>query len=204
MLKNRALEVLRQEGHSLQFSDLYAMRFKSVADADDFTERYDPAHFDLIAEQTYAVQRGTFTPDILQEQRKLQWADMVLFYCPLWWYSVPAILKGWFDRVLAARFAYGPESVLAGKKAMFTVTTGGQPRPYTPEKRAVMTDILDHIQRGMLSLCGMLVLPPFAAYGGDYTTRDQGQQYLLQYTQLLIALPEIAPIDYTQQGGYLF
>jgi NAD(P)H dehydrogenase (quinone) len=204
VLKNRAIEVLTQQGHSLQFSDLYAMRFKATADADDFTERYDPAHFDLIAEQTYAVRRGTFTPDIAQEQRKLQWADAVLFYCPLWWYSIPGILKGWFDRVLAAGFAYGPESMLAGKKAMFTVTTGGKPRPFTPEKRAVISDILDHVQRGTLHICGMSILPPFAAYGGDYTTRDQGQQYLLQYTQVLLSLPELTPMNYSQPGSYMF
>ncbi len=204
LLKNRTIEVLTQQGHSLQLSDLYAMRFKAAADPGDFTERYDPAHFDLVAEQAHAAQHGTFAPDILQEQRKLRWADTVLFYCPLWWYSVPAILKGWIDRVLAAGFAYGPKPALVGKRAMFTVTTGGQARPFTPEKRVAIIDILDHIQRGTLHLCGLSVLPPFAAYGGDHTTREQSQQYLLQYTQVLSALPQIVPIDYSQPGGYAF
>lgn len=201
-LKNRAIEVLTGEGHSIQYSDLYAMRFKATVDAGDFTRRYDPAHFDLITEQTFAVSQGTFTPDILQEQRKLHWAETVLFYAPLWWYSIPAILKGWFERVLAADFAYGPNAVLAGKKAMFTVTTGGTPRPFTPEKRDVIADILDHVQRGILHLCGMSILPPFAAYGGDHTTRDQAAQYLLQYSQVMMSLPQIPPIRYTESGRY--
>lgn len=200
-LKERTVDVLTQEGHALQVSDLYAMRFKSTADPGDFKERYDSSRFDLQVEQRYAAMNGTFAPDILEEQRKLIWAETVLFFAPLWWYSVPAILKGWIDRVLAAGFAYGQGAGLGGRRAMLTLTTGGHPQPFTPEKRAAISAILDHIQRGTLDFCGFDVLPPYAIYGGDYATPEQRRHIFDNYAQLLQNLPHIAPVDYTPPGG---
>lgn len=65
------------------------------------------------------------------EQEKLLWADTIIFQFPLWWYTMPAILKGWVDRVFTYRFAYGVgehsdtkygerfgEGTLAGRRAL--------------------------------------------------------------------------------------
>ncbi len=51
--------------------------------------------------------QGTQSADIAAEQEKLLWADTVIFQFPLWWFSMPAIMKGWIDRVYAWGFAYG-------------------------------------------------------------------------------------------------
>jgi NAD(P)H dehydrogenase (quinone) len=69
---------------------------------------------------------------------KLLWADALILQFPLWWFAMPAILKGWVDRVFAYGFAYGVgehsdrrwgdrygEGTLAGKPAMPIVTAGG-------------------------------------------------------------------------------
>ena len=48
----------------------------------------------------------TVTHDIAREQDKLRWADTVILQFPLWWFSMPAILKGWIERVYAYGFAY--------------------------------------------------------------------------------------------------
>lgn len=99
-LKNFAIRHLQQAGHEVQVSDLYAMRWKAGYDADDsgappVGEFWRPT---LDSKQAFA--QGTQSADIVAEQEKLLWADMVIFQFPLWWFSMPAIMKGWIDRVL--------------------------------------------------------------------------------------------------------
>jgi len=193
-LKLQTLDVMKKQGHLIQVSNLYEMHFKAYVSLDDFIDPFDSTRFDLHTEQRHASINGTFSPDILEEQQKLIWADAVLFFFPLWWYSMPAILKGWFDRVFAYGFAYGETSLLSGKKAMLSLTTGGPPRPYTIDRQQAMRDMLNPIQRGTLHFCGFDVLPPYAAYGADYATREQQEQHLLQHRQILLSFDRLAPI----------
>jgi NAD(P)H dehydrogenase (quinone) len=193
---DKALQVLTQAGHQVVVSDLYDMRFKATVDADDFTDPVDEMYFDLQAEQKHASETGTFSPDIIAEQRKLAWCDLLLLQFPLWWYGVPAIVKGWIDRVLAYGFAYGQGYNLSGRRAILVTTTGGPVRTFTSEKQRTISDMLDTIQRGTLYFCGMDVLPPYAIYGAAHADSDQRNQMLGQYTQLLRSLDQIPPIDY--------
>ena len=61
---------------------------------------------------SYALEHGNgyqncaLTADIVSEQEKLSRADLVIFQFPMYWFSVPAILKGWFDRTFAAGFTF--------------------------------------------------------------------------------------------------
>lgn len=197
-MKDLAMDVLKKQGHAIQVSDLYEMKFYPVVTLDDFNDPLAMPRFDLQAEQLRAVKRGTFAPEIMAEQQKLQWADMILFYFPLWWYSVPAILKGWVDRVFAYGFAYGEKHSLRGRRAMISLTTGGSPRPFTPEKQQVINDMLNHFQRGTLHFCGLQVLPPFAVYGADHATREQREQFLLQYRQVLLSLDQLLPLNFNR------
>jgi NAD(P)H dehydrogenase (quinone) len=194
IMKDRAIAVLTQQGHAVQLSDLYKMRFKAVVSPDDFTDPVDERFFELRTEQSNASQYGTFTPDIITEQSKVLWAEMILFQFPLWWYAPPAILKGWFDRVLAYGFAYGQGRNLAGRRAMLVMTTGGPPRPYTPQMRDALCEILAPVQRDMLHFCGIDVLPPYAVYGAGNTSARQREELVLQYTRILRAIDQIRPL----------
>ena len=101
-LRSDALSALRGADHDIRTSDLYAMRWNPVVTADDFG--HDPHHRLLVgARSGQALTEGTLAPDIRAEQRKLAWADAVIVQFPLWWYGMPAILKGWFDRVFVDR-----------------------------------------------------------------------------------------------------
>ena len=195
-LCDRTISELTAQGHSVQLSDLYDMRFRPVVLPDDFTDRNMPTRFNLHAEQAHAVQHGTFAPDILAEQRKVAWADTLIFIFPLWWYSLPAIIKGWFDRVMAYGFAYGPGGDLMGRRALLVTTTGGPPRPFTPEKQHAINQLLDHVQRGMLHFCGLRVLPPHAIYGAVNANKSQRDQFLRQYLQMLRTLEDLAPLSF--------
>src|SRR3546814_4781852 len=95
-------------------------------------------HFNPALDSERAFSNGRQSRDIALEQEKLLWADALILQFPLWWFSMPAILKGWVERVYAYGFAYGVgehsdtrwgdrygEGAMAGKRAMLIVTAGG-------------------------------------------------------------------------------
>lgn len=177
-LKNFAVKHLERAGHRVQVSDLYAMNWKAVLDANDSLDGQAGARFDPSLDSRLAFEQGRQSPDIELEQEKLRWADAVILQFPLWWFSMPAILKGWVERVYAYGFAYGVgehsdarwgdrygEGSLAGKRAMLMVTTGGWESHYGPRGiNGPMEDILFPIQHGVLYYPGFDVLPPFLVY----------------------------------------
>lgn len=50
--------------------------------------------------------RTELEPDLLDAQKKLKWADHLVWMYPVWWCSVPAIMKGFLDRILLPGFAF--------------------------------------------------------------------------------------------------
>ena len=75
-----------------------------------------------------------FDIDIAAEQSALLRADLVVWLHPMYWYSVPAMLKHWFDVVLARGWAYGDDTMaLAGKSCLWVPTTGGDAAAYSAE-----------------------------------------------------------------------
>jgi NAD(P)H dehydrogenase (quinone) len=102
-----AIDTLKDSGHDVQYSDLYAMRFDPISDRRNFTTVKDPDYFKPQLEEIYATDGGGFIPEIEAEIQKLEWCDLMIWQFPLWWFSVPAILKGWVDRVFAMGRAYG-------------------------------------------------------------------------------------------------
>ncbi len=136
--KNFVVQRLQAQGHQVQVSDLYAMNWKAQIDAADAPQRDASQPFNASADSQTAYANGQQSADIAAEQDKLRWADAVILQFPLWWFSMPAILKGWVERVYAYGFAYGVgehsdrhwgdrygEGNMAGKRAMLIVTTGG-------------------------------------------------------------------------------
>src|SRR6266436_9725131 len=91
-LKNFAVKRLEGAGHSVQVSDLYAMRWKASLDADDSLDRQADARFDPERDSKRAFENGRQSKDIALEQDKLLWADAVILQFPMWWFSMPAIL----------------------------------------------------------------------------------------------------------------
>ena len=87
-----------------------------------------------------AAVTGRLPGDVAAEVDKVRAADRILFHFPLWWFGPPAVLKGWFDRVLAhgvlhtdtERFDRGR---CAGKEALFCVTTGATEAECGPDGR---------------------------------------------------------------------
>lgn len=71
--------------------------------------------------------------DVAAEQAALLAADNIVLQFPLYWYSTPASLKNWLDKVFTFNFAYGPEGdKLKGKNLIISTTVGGPQESYTP------------------------------------------------------------------------
>ena len=195
-LKDLAVDVLTGAGHNVQVSDLYAMNFPAAGGPADFTERVNPALFGYQAEQA----AGHFTPELQAEIDKLAWCDLLIFQFPLWWFSLPAILKGWVDRVFAFGFAYDrakayETGTFQNKIAMLSFTTGSPAPTYSKDGRhGSIDELILHIQRGMLYFLGMKVLPPFIAYSAPRASDDERRAYLDAYRARLLSIAETKPI----------
>ena len=191
-MKDLAVEALSAAGHEVVVSDLYAMGFDPVAGAHDVTgERIDPAFFSLQKEQTAAYESGRTAPVIAAEMTKLERADLLILQFPIWWFGMPAILKGWADRVFARGFAYLPgrkydTGMFKGKLAMVATTTGTSAETYAPD--GIDGDILSvlwPVHNGLLRYSGFDVLPPFAAYMPGRVGDDGCKAYLEAYRKRL-------------------
>lgn len=182
-MKNTAYETLSGQGHTVTISDLYGQGFTPVAQKWDFATT-SGKHFNYMLEQKHsAALQMSFSPDIVGEIEKVQAADIILFIAPIWWFSVPAILKGWFDRVLAMGVAWDSGKIyeaglLRGKQAMLIVAGGGPTDYYQQSGRhkATAVQILHPINHGTLAFCGLNVHEPFvvlSALSPDKSVRDQ-------------------------------
>jgi NAD(P)H dehydrogenase (quinone) len=189
-MRDLAVQTLGELGHQVQVSDLYAMRFNPVAGPGDFRDRADPTHLSILREQRYAAAGPGYAPDIAAEHEKLFWADLIIFQFPLWWRSVPAIMKGYFDRVFTLGLIYGRGSKgLRGKKAMLAYTTGG-PVSEDGEQEEIewLNRQLIPIREGIIQYLGLEELPPYIAFGPAGVDDAKREQYLEAYRNHLIQL----------------
>ncbi|MGE0211954.1 MAG: NAD(P)H-dependent oxidoreductase [Parvibaculaceae bacterium] len=208
-MKDLAVETLRAAGHEVVVSDLYAMGFDPVTGPGDFEgDRADPDFLSIAAEQTRAVETGTLAADIVAEQRKLARADLVIFQFPVWWFGMPAILKGWADRVFARGFAYMPgrkydTGMFKGKLAMVAATTGTSADTYAPD--GIDGDILTvlwPIHNGLLRYSGFDVLPPFLAYMPGRVGPEGRRAYLDAWRKRLTEIDTTPRLFFHPTGDY--
>jgi NAD(P)H dehydrogenase (quinone) len=170
-LRDVAVEELTRLGHEVRVSDLHALGFRADSGRHDFLETADPDYLKPQYEQGHASERGTFAPDVRAEVENVLWADTMIWTFPLWWFSVPAILKGWVDRVFVMGAIYGGGRIYAtgalkGRRAMLAFTTGGPAASYAPGGfNGDLNVLLYPIHHGVFYFTGMDVLPPFVVYG---------------------------------------
>lgn len=187
-LRKVALDFCKENDIACSVTDLYQNNFKAAADQDDFTFLANPDYFDLQAEQAYAAQYGTFVDDIKREQQLLAEADLIIFQFPLWWYSMPGLLKGYIDRVFSMGWAYGGVQALNGKKILVSTTTGAPEMAWTEDNRGTIKDIFKHLFIGTFGLTGLDPVEPFIVYGAkrlEETQKIASKNEFLQYIKRL-------------------
>lgn len=128
-------------GHDVQVADLHAEGFQPAMIAADFAQfSGDP-----------------LPPAIQAEQARVTWSDAIIFIFPLYWWSVPGMLKGWIDRVMTYGFAWTdparPEaSNMRNRKIQVMVTAGDDAAGLA--KRGYDTALHTQLNVGTWSYCG--------------------------------------------------
>lgn len=199
-----AIEALTGAGNEVISSDLHAISFDPVSSRANFTTVKDSNFLKPQLEEIYATEHRGFAGDLEAEMEKVEWCDLMIWQFPLWWFSVPAVLKGWVDRVFAMGRVYGSgrlyqTGVCAGKRAMLSLTTGGGEEHYQPGGfNGDMMGILRPIHRGMLQFVGFEVLAPHIVYGPAHMDDQQRQAALEQYRHRLTRIDKEQPIEVGQ------
>src|SRR5690606_28064634 len=114
-IKARLVAELEAQNHQVRIRDLYTLGFDPVLSLEELL-RYDS-------------QEGELPADVKAEQEEILWAENLIYIYPTWWWSMPAVMKGYFDRVFVPGFAFesgdqGINGLLEGKKAWIIQTTG--------------------------------------------------------------------------------
>ena len=133
---------LKQSGHEVRVKDLYQEDFNPVLNSDDLSKLHD----------------GNIPDRIKTEQEQLLWAEGLVFIYPLWWFTPPAMLKGWFDVTLSNGVAFeysntGVKGLLKHKKALVLITAGAA-EDYFKENNSLEISYRP-ITDGTLSFCGI-------------------------------------------------
>ena len=158
---------LKEAGHDVRVKDLYAEKPKVTLDAEDFQ----------------GILAGRVPEDIRREQAEVAWAEGLVFVYPVWWLSMPAILKGWIDRVFLNGFAFeiapeGPRGLLRHRKAQIVMTTGGLERDYAEGiGRQLLTEPMTG---GVLRFCGIAEVSTKVFYGVPSASENQRKAMLAE------------------------
>jgi len=193
-LRDVAIRELEVQGHEVRVSDLYADGWKSEIDRADFPSLEPDARLIPVAASKKGFEANTLTADVKAEIEKLLWADTLILQFPLWWFAMPAILKGWVDRVFAVGRAYGggryfSRGVFAGKRAMCSLTVGGPADAYSSiGAYGPLAPILDPIHHGILGFVGFDVVEPFVVHAPARMREEARTACLAGYRRRMLSL----------------
>ena len=136
---------LKKGKKEFKVRDLYKIGFNPVLSTKDLS----------------AIEKGAVPKDIKKEQSYISKADTIIFIFPIWWSAMPAMLKGYIDRVFSLKFAYditedGVMGLLKGKKAFIVSTTGASKEEY--EKMGAFKMMKMAMDMAMFEFSGMKVI----------------------------------------------
>jgi glutathione-regulated potassium-efflux system ancillary protein KefF len=131
-----------------------------------------------------------FGIDVEAEQEALLGANLVIWQHPMYWYTVPGLLKHWFDKVLARGWAYGEGgTALAGKRCLWATTTGGDERAFSAEGMHTRPfSSFVHVVEQTALFCGMRWEEPFVVHGAHRIPKDELDETARRYRRRIEGL----------------
>ncbi|MDN4605825.1 NAD(P)H oxidoreductase [Paenibacillus sp. F6_3S_P_1C] len=135
---NRFVQGLAEAGHNYEILDLHEIGFNPILrdkDEPDYTQEYQ-----------------VFSPEIETEMERLKKHDAVAFVFPLWWWHLPAMLKGYVDRVMNNGFAYGANK-LHHQQILWIALAGATKEQM--KKRNYDDSITNLLNVGIADYCGV-------------------------------------------------
>jgi NAD(P)H dehydrogenase (quinone) len=173
-LLDRLKSKITQIGDELEVRDLYQMNFDPVLRTRDFE----------------MISAGNPPDDIRKEQELIKWADILLFIYPIWWGGMPAIVKGYIDRVFSWGFAYksngnGPVPLLTDKKAIIMNSFGQSRAEYEMGMFAAMNRVNSE---GVFGFSGVQVLQQLYFPSIQSASLEVQEEYIKEAEKLLLNL----------------
>uniref|UniRef100_A0A8B9RHA3 NAD(P)H dehydrogenase, quinone 1 n=1 Tax=Astyanax mexicanus TaxID=7994 RepID=A0A8B9RHA3_ASTMX len=149
---------------------------------------------------------GRLSDDIKEEHNKLLEADLVIFQFPMYWSSVPGIMKGWIDRVLTQGFAFSLQNmydngIFRDKKALLSFTTGGPESMYLPDGIKGDINIMLYPLQVKRAVFTYLVVYPWSS---GCATSGGGSllEHLREREEQPLSFAPTELFDLTFQGGF--
>lgn len=174
-LTQRIAGKLQEQGTQVEIADLHA---------EGFSPAMIRADLDL-----YHGDASAFPDDVLREQKRVERADMLIFVFPFYWWSVPALLKGWFDRVLTVNWAYkvGEEGRIVGNlrdvPVRLVATAGSDIAGF--DKHGYSAAIQSQIVEGVFGFCGLKNVTLDILYEADSASPQQVDDFLQSLNKLV-------------------
>lgn len=196
---------LAGSGYSVEVSDLYAMGWDPAVRPEDYGEA---VHESVSLRSRHAYDSGMLAPEIVAEQDKLRRADLVVLLFPMWWHGMPAMLKGWFDRVFVNGFAFGlqddsglprkyGDGGLAGRRMLAVITAGDRGDSFGPRGlNGELEQLFFPLLHGTAWYTGMAALHPHLVSGVDRPGWDGFDQEAERLRERLAGLGAEEPIPY--------
>jgi putative NADPH-quinone reductase len=164
-----AIDGLQRGGHTADVIDLYGDGFRAAMSCDE--------------RRAYHSDDPLLDPQARDHAERLRRADALVFVYPTWWSGLPAILKGWLDRVMVpgVAFRFHPRTGkvrpgLSHVRRLVGISTYGSPRRYV---RAVNDNGRRTLTRALRMSCGLRARPRwFALYSMDTATDDDRLAFL--------------------------
>lgn len=165
-IKNRIKEFLKDQGHRVQVRDLYKLNFNPLLTDCEIRD----------------FERGVYSTDILEEQAFIKWADVIIFVFPIWW-GIPAMLKGYIDKVFSYGFAYeatpqGMRGKLTDKKVYRFSSMRTLNETY--DRNGYKAALINMIDKGIFEYAGMEVIESKLFGGLPREDKKIGDKYLYQ------------------------
>ncbi|GAA4718812.1 NAD(P)H-dependent oxidoreductase [Isoptericola chiayiensis] len=175
-----AASTLRAHGHDVDVLDLVRLGWDPVVGPADYG--VDELTAPIGAHARCAAADGLLAPEVSRHQALLRRADLLVLVFPLWWAGMPAVLKGWVDRVFTEGFAYGlrdadgnprkyGDGALAGRRGLVVTTAGDRPSSFGARGvNGHIEDLLFPINHGIFWYTGIAPLAPLTLLGVDAPT----------------------------------
>ena len=129
---------LKAAGHRTELADLYSEDFDPLIMPPD--------------EPDWASKDQTYSPEVQSEIARLERNEGLILVFPIWWWSFPAILKGWIDRVWNKDVAYGSRFLKHRRALAIGLSSSDGP---TYAKCGYDTAIETQIMTGIFDSCGI-------------------------------------------------
>lgn len=195
-MRDTTRKALESAGWTTSLTDLTRGEFNPVASASDFGTRSREDYLVYSLEQRHAWRDRSIDPEIAAEVELMCASDLLVLVFPVFWYSVPAQMKGWIDRVFLSGVFYGGTRVydkggMVGKHALVVSSLGGRDYMFAPDGiHGELNGMLKHLLQGTLGYVGYSVYEPFFAHHVPYVDQDTRSGMLDKLSRELRALEQ--------------